>query len=64
MSKTQDIINKLPGAASAHWREQLAFLLTAALLLLVFPLTLSAFRLGLVGKYLTYAFVAVGLVIC
>ena len=36
----------------------------AALILVVFPLTMSAFRLNLVGKYLTYAFVALGLVIC
>jgi urea transport system permease protein len=38
--------------------------LTAFLLLVVFPLTLSPFRLGLVGKYLTYAFPALGLVLC
>ena len=40
------------------------FLITALLLLVLFPATMSAFRLSLVGKYLTYAFVAVGLVIC
>ena len=34
----------------------------AAVLLVVFPLTLDIFRLNLVGKYLTYAFVALGLV--
>ena len=34
----------------------------AAILLVVFPLTLDVFRLNLVGKYLTYAFVAIGLV--
>ncbi len=38
--------------------------LLAALILLVFPLALDAFRLNMVGKYLTYAFVAVGLVLC
>src|SRR5688572_4620665 len=48
----------------AQKKEQLAFLLTAVLLLVVFPLALSTFRLALIGKYLTYAFVAVGLVIC
>src|SRR5690606_17757502 len=42
----------------------LYFLVLAALLLLVFPVLLDAFRLNLVGKYLTYAFVAVGLVLC
>jgi urea transport system permease protein len=41
-----------------------AFLLTAVLLLVVMPLTMNIFRLNLVGKYLTYAFVAVGLVVC
>lgn len=34
------------------------------LLFLVFPLFLDIFRLNLVGKYLTYAFVSVGLVLC
>jgi urea transport system permease protein len=34
----------------------------ALLLLVVFPLALDSFRLNLVGKYLTYAFVAMGLV--
>src|SRR5262245_31896426 len=34
------------------------------LLFLIFPLALDLFRLNLVGKYLTYAFVAVGLVLC
>ncbi|MGE8503605.1 MAG: urea ABC transporter permease subunit UrtC [Pseudomonas sp.] len=38
--------------------------LLAALILVVFPLVLDAFRLNMVGKYLTYAFVAVGLVLC
>ncbi len=36
--------------------------LLAALLMLVLPLSLDIFRLNLVGKYLTYAFVALGLV--
>ncbi len=34
----------------------------AAVILLVLPMTLDVFRLNLVGKYLTYGFVAVGLV--
>ncbi len=34
----------------------------AALIFLVLPMTLDIFRLNLVGKYLTYGFVAVGLV--
>lgn len=44
-------------------RYQLASLLLLVLLLaVVLPLTLDIFRLNLVGKYLTYAFVAIGLV--
>ncbi|GAB7522905.1 urea ABC transporter permease subunit UrtC [Paraburkholderia sp. 2C] len=37
--------------------------LLALVILIVFPLALDAFRLNLMGKYLTYAFVAIGLVI-
>ena len=48
-----------------NWsRERWNLVLTAFLLLLVFPLTLGSFRLGMIGKYLTYAFPAVGLVMC
>ena len=36
----------------------------ALLLLVVLPLALDAFRLNLVGKYLTYGFVVLGLVLC
>jgi urea transport system permease protein len=44
-------------------RYQLASVLVLTLLLaVVLPLALDIFRLNLVGKYLTYAFVAVGLV--
>lgn len=42
----------------------IGFLVLATLILLVFPLALDSFRLSMVGKYLTYAFVAVGLVLC
>src|SRR3984893_13355238 len=48
----------------ARWLELLGFALIALLILLVLPLALDIFRLNLVGKYLTYAFVAVGLVLC
>lgn len=44
--------------------DLLGFAVLAVLLLLVLPLSLDVFRLNLVGKYLTYAFVAVGLVLC
>src|SRR5664279_3066490 len=36
----------------------------ALLLVVILPLSLDAFRLNLVAKYLTYAFVAIGLVMC
>lgn len=51
--------------ATPHWtqRYQVGNLLILALLLIVvLPLSMDIFRLNLVGKYLTYAFVAVGLV--
>ena len=38
--------------------------LLAALVLVVLPMALEPFRLNLVGKYLTYGFVALGLVLC
>jgi urea transport system permease protein len=39
-----------------------SWLILAIVLVVVFPLTMDLFRLNLVGKYLTYGFVAVGLV--
>jgi urea transport system permease protein len=42
----------------------IGLLVLATLILVVFPLLLDTFRLNMVGKYLTYAFVAVGLVLC
>jgi len=39
------------------------FIILAAIILIVFPLFLDSFRLNLVGKYLTYAFAAVSLVL-
>lgn len=44
--------------------EWLSLALLALLLLVVMPLFIDIFRLNLVGKYLTYAFVAIGLVLC
>ena len=41
-----------------------AMAVLALLLVVVLPLTLDIFRLNLVAKYLTYAFVAIGLVLC
>jgi len=46
-------------------RKDLLWITVIALvLLLVFPVALDAFRLNLVGKYLTYGFVVLGLVLC
>ena len=42
----------------------ITFLILAVLLLVILPFTLSDFRLNLTGKYLCYAFVAIGLVMC
>ncbi len=39
-----------------------SIIVLAVLILVVFPVALDGFRLNLMGKYLTYAFVAVGLV--
>ncbi|WP_330629505.1 urea ABC transporter permease subunit UrtC (plasmid) [Thioclava litoralis] len=44
--------------------ELLGAVILALLIFVVFPLFLDPFRLNLFGKYLTYAFVAVGLVLC
>jgi urea transport system permease protein len=62
-----DLVVAPPSARTDADRRRLETLLwvaTALLILGVFPLVMSPFRLGLVGKYLTYAFVAVGLVLC
>jgi urea transport system permease protein len=46
------------------WRAYVPLAVLAIFILAVLPLTLDLFRLNLVGKYLTYAFVAIGLVLC
>src|SRR5258705_10297092 len=48
----------------SHRLELIGFALIAVIILLILPTTLDIFRLNLVGKYLTYSFVAVGLVLC
>lgn len=45
-------------------KQALSFLVLVLLLFVVLPLSMDIFRLNLVGKYLTYAFVAMGLVLC
>ncbi len=49
-------------ATSSTW-ERYGFLILAVLLLVVLPLTLNIFRLGLAAKYLSLAFCAVGIVL-
>jgi urea transport system permease protein len=44
--------------------ELIGFVSLVLLLIIILPLTLDIFRLNLVAKYLTYAFVAIGLVLC
>src|SRR5437899_6376735 len=44
--------------------ELVGCLLIAVTIMVVLPLALDIFRLNLVGKYLTYAFVAIGMVLC
>src|SRR6201988_2639317 len=44
--------------------ELIGFIALAAILFVILPLSLDVFRLNLVAKYLTYAFVAIGLVLC
>ena len=53
------IYNKLMGGKQGF----VGFILLALLVLVIFPLCLDLFRLNLVGKYLTYAFPAVSLVL-
>ncbi|WP_227268466.1 urea ABC transporter permease subunit UrtC [Roseobacter weihaiensis] len=55
-------------SASSHRlfsrQDIIGFAILAAVIFIVLPLALDSFRLNLFGKYLTYAFVAVGLVLC
>jgi urea transport system permease protein len=44
--------------------DALNMVLLAILIMVILPLSMDIFRLNLVGKYLTYAFVALGLVLC
>jgi urea transport system permease protein len=44
--------------------ELLGLAVLAVVLIVILPLSLDIFRLNLVAKYLTYSFVAIGLVLC
>ena len=45
-------------------KDIIGILLLALVIVVILPVCLDAFRLNLVGKYLTYGFVALGLVLC
>lgn len=51
-------------AALFSKQDRWAYLILGVLLVVVLPLSVDIFRLNLIGKYLCYAFVAVGLVLC
>jgi urea transport system permease protein len=55
---------QVPQSSAAGRSFWVGFVLLAVLILLIFPLVLDSFRLNLVGRDLTYAFVALGLVLC
>ncbi len=55
-------MNRAHAFVAAH-AERIAHIGVAVLLLLVLPLTLEPFWIGAVGKYLAFAFVAVGIVL-
>lgn len=44
--------------------DMINILLLAVLIMVIFPLSMDIFRLNLIGKYLSYAFVALGLALC
>jgi len=46
------------------WRHFFSITILLILLVVILPSALDSFRLNLVGKYLTYAFVAIGLALC
>ena len=57
-------LRKLLTLLTGKGHQTTGLLILGTLLLVVCPLTMGAFRLNLLGKYLTYAFVALGLVVC
>jgi urea transport system permease protein len=54
----------LPSLGFLTRSQWVGIALLATLIVVILPLSLDIFRLNLVGKYLTYAFVAIGLVMC
>jgi urea transport system permease protein len=45
-------------------QDMIGFAILAVVIFVLLPLSLDTFRLNLFGKYLSYAFVAIGLVLC
>ena len=45
-------------------KEIISFAILALVIFIILPMALDSFRLNLFGKYLTYAFVAIGLALC
>lgn len=64
MTETSPTAQGGKAALFNRYSDVLSIAVLAAVILVVLPLVLDPFRLNNVGKYLTYAFVAVGLVLC
>ena len=60
-STSKPVVNDNPFMKPMEW---VSLALLVAVIFVLLPMLLDAFRLNLVGKYLTYSFVALGLVIC
>jgi urea transport system permease protein len=58
---SKPVVNDNPFMKPMEW---VSLALLVAVIFVLLPMLLDAFRLNLVGKYLTYSFVALGLVIC
>ena len=56
----RNLLNTLVGGKQGA----IGLAIMAVLILLIMPMFLDIFRLNLMGKYLTFAFVAIGLVLC
>jgi urea transport system permease protein len=55
---------RIPRQSLFSQGEVVGFVILALLIFLVMPAVFDSFRLNLFGKYLTYAFVGIGLVLC
>ena len=60
-STSKPVVNDNPFMKPMEW---VSLALLVGVIFVLLPMLLDAFRLNLVGKYLTYSFVALGLVIC